>query len=90
MSNEDRIKWLLGATPDQLARFDTVINGDRDEQRASFRLYRTGEAATALGISRTTLWRAIREARLRTVEIREGSFRIPEEELIRFATGGAV
>ena len=87
MSNEERIKKLFTATPAQLAGVDAALAGKPEPERPSLRLYRMGEAATATGLSRTTLWRAIREGRLRAVEIREGSQRIPEVELRRFVEG---
>ena len=84
MSNEDRIKLLFTATPEQLAAVDVALAGKSETERLSLRLYRMGQAAAETGLSRTTLWRAIRDKRLRPVEIREGSFRIPEAELRRF------
>jgi len=48
-------------------------------------LLRTGEAAKYLGISRTTLWRLIREGRLEQVEIRRGSHRLRKAVLDEFA-----
>jgi excisionase family DNA binding protein len=88
MQTDQRFKMLLDATPAQLSAVDAALAGKTCTERPTIRLWRMGEAATETGISRTTLWRAIREGRLRTVEIRKGSFRIPEEELIRFANGG--
>ena len=84
MSNEERIKQLFNATPEQLAAVDAALAGQPEPPRVSFRLYRMGKAAQKTGLSRTTLWRAIRDGRLKAVEIRKGSFRIPENELRRF------
>ena len=84
MQIEERFTLLLTATPEQLAAVDAALAGRPEIERPSLRLYRMGEAAKETGISRTTLWRAIREKRLRAVEIREGSFRIPEDALRRF------
>jgi len=84
MSNEERIKKLFAATSEQLAAVDAALAGKPEPERPNLRLYRMGEAAKETGISRTTLWRAIREKRLRAVEIREGSFRIPEQSLRAF------
>lgn len=85
MSNEDRIKKLFTATPDTLAAIDAALSGQ--PKRPCLRLLRTGQAAQATGLSRCTIWRAIREGRLRTVEVRKGSFRIPETELRRLVEG---
>ena len=88
MSNEDRIKALFGATPEQLAAVDAALTGKQPEpERQSLRLYRMGEAAAATGLSRTTLWRAIRDGKLRSVEVRRGSHRVSEAELSRFVRG---
>jgi excisionase family DNA binding protein len=85
MSNEARIKALFNATPDQLAAVDAALGGRLPEaQHPNLRLLRIGEAAHEMRLSRCTLWRAIRDNRLRTVEIRKGSRRIPEAELRRF------
>lgn len=88
MSNEERIRALLNATPEQLAAFDAALAGkERDTERPSLKLFRMGEAATETGLSRATLWRAIEDGRLRAVEIRKGSRRLPEAELRRFVEG---
>lgn len=88
MSNEDRIKAMFNATPEQLAAVDAVLAGKQEQARpASLRLYRMGEAAAETTLSRCTIWRAIKDGSLRAVEIRRGSFRIPEVELRRFVEG---
>lgn len=56
---------------------------------ASMRLLRPGEFAKRSGLSRCTVWRMCEEKKLRTVEIRKGSRRIPEAELIRLVGGRA-
>jgi excisionase family DNA binding protein len=53
----------------------------------TLRLYRIGQAAKALGLSRCTVWRCVKEGRIGTVEIRRGAMRIPEAELQRFVAG---
>jgi len=55
----------------------------------SLRLYRIGQAAEVLGLSRCTVWRCVKEGRIGTVEIRRGAMRIPEAELQRFVAGRA-
>jgi len=82
MIKSKRIKLLSAATPDQLAAVDAVLNGK--DKRPSLRLYRMGEAAEEIGLSRTTLWRAIKDRRIKTVKVRTGSYRISEKELRRF------
>lgn len=88
MSYEDRIKALFNATPEQLAAVDAALAGRLErEEPASLRLYRMGEAAAETTLSRCTIWRAIKDGRLRAVEVRKGSFRIPASELRRFVEG---
>ena len=50
-------------------------------------LMRTGEAAQFLGISRTTLWRLVRDGRIDQIEIRRGSHRYRKADLKRFVRG---
>ena len=87
MNTEERFAALLNATPDQLAAVDAALAGKPEPERPPFRLWRMGEAAEETKCSRQTLWRAIREGRLRAVEIRKGSFRIPEQSLRAFVGG---
>ena len=84
MQTNDRLKMLLDAPTEVLARVDAALAGQPEPERPPLRLYSMGEAAADTGLSRTTLWRAIREGRLQVVEIRKGSLRIPEIELRRF------
>ncbi len=88
MKTEERFKLLLGATSDTLAAVDKALAGQIEPERpTSLRLLRMGEAAKETNLSRCTIWRSVRDGRLRAVEIRKGSFRIPEAELIRFCGG---
>jgi len=88
VKTEDRFRLLLTATPEQLAAVDRALSTeDPNPDRTPLRLLRMGEAARETGLSRTTLWRAIGEGRLQTVEVRRGSRRIPEAELRRFVEG---
>ena len=68
-----------------------ILSGNQlSEKRPSLRLFKMGEAARETGLSRQTLWRAIEEGKLNTVEIRKGARRIHEDELIRFVGGAAL
>jgi hypothetical protein len=60
---------------------DTVIEEDVEED---LRLFDFTESGRLLHLSRTTVWRLVREKRLKTVEVRRGSLRIPASELRRF------
>ncbi len=84
MTTEQRLSKLLAASPKQLAAVDAALDGHPEREMPSLRTYRMGEAATETRLSRSTIWRAIRDGRLRAVEIRAGSLRIPEAELRRF------
>lgn len=87
-NNDDRIKSLFTATPETLAAVDAVLAGRLEpEQPTSLKLLRTGQAAKVSGLSRCTIYRLCKEGRLRKVEIRKGSFRIPEDELRRLVEG---
>ena len=81
----------LAQLPDKDARLDRIaaeIAGQEERERpASLRLFRPGEAAKALQVSRATLWRMCKEGRIRGVELRRGSVRFPESELARLVEG---
>lgn len=88
MTTDERIRNLMSATPERLARLDEVLSGNVPAlPLPNLRLFRMGQAAAQTGLSRCTIWRAVKDGRLRAVEIRKGSFRIPEVELIRFCGG---
>ena len=72
----------------RLDRVAAALAGKTDpEPPTSMRLMRMVEAAAETGLSRCTLWRAIKDGRIRVVEIRRGSHRIPLSELQRFCGG---
>ena len=68
----------------KIARAAAVMSGvPEPDQPVNYRLYRMGEFARATNVSRPTLWRMIKEQKIKTVELRKGSMRIPESELRR-------
>ena len=81
----------LAQIPDGDPRLDAVfaaIAGKSEPDRPqSVRLWKMGQAAKEVTMSRCTLWRAIKDGRLKSIEIRRGSHRIPDAELRRFAGG---
>ncbi len=88
MQVEERLKALLTAPPETLARVDAALAGKiMTERPESLRLLRPGEFAERSGLSRCSVWRMCKEGRLRTVDIRKGSHRIPESELVRLVEG---
>ena len=90
MTTEARLAALLSAPPNVLTAVDAALtNKTNGNQLSGLRLYRMCEAAEALNVSRCSLWRLCKENRIRTVETRKGSRRIPEAELRRFARGEA-
>lgn len=92
MRDKSALLVTLAGLSDDDPRIDAVAEamaGRREPERPSFRLFRVSEAARETGLSRCTIWRAIRDQRLKAVEIREGSHRIPEAELRRFVGGKA-
>jgi hypothetical protein len=88
MNDRERIAWVLNATPAQLTALDTIAEGRHDAGKPrSLKLLRTGEFAQMSGLSRVSVWRLCTENKIRTVELRKGSKRIPESELIRLVEG---
>lgn len=91
MTTEKRMTLLLAATPDTLRRVDRVLTGEPTEGATApgdRRLLSIGAAAAALGISRTTCWRMLRDGRLPCVELRPGSRRVPSQAVTEFARRG--
>lgn len=84
MNDAQRIRALLNADPEKLAAVDAILAGEGTPSRpASMRLLLPHEAAKLLGVSRVTIWRAMKEGRLRVVRVRPGSWgRIPEADLL--------
>ena len=91
MNEKGTIITTIAGLPEgdrRLEKIGAVLNGEAAPERpASLRLLRMGEAARLSGLSRCTLWRVIREGRLKTVEIRKGVMRVAEDELRRFVEG---
>jgi excisionase family DNA binding protein len=78
---------LAALPPEARAELIREHSPREPERPASLLLLRMGDAARETGLSRCTLWRAIRDGRLRAVAIRRGSHRIHEAELRRFVEG---
>jgi predicted DNA-binding transcriptional regulator AlpA len=57
------------------------------EPPASLRLFRPGDAARALGVSRPTLWRMTKENRIKHIVLRKDAIRYSESELRRLVKG---
>lgn len=90
MSKSDLLVHIAGL-PDSDARIPalaaTLLGGPQQSGPAPLRLFPMGKAAEAMGCSRPTLWRMIRDGQVRTVELKPGMRRVPESELRRIAAG---
>ena len=88
MTKEALIRKLLAATPAELNRLAAVLAGEAptDPDR---KLLSIAQAADALGVSRTTVWRLLRDGLLPFVELRPGRRRIPSAAVTEFARRGA-
>lgn len=87
MDNNERIIAFLRASEDQLKRIDDILEGRNTpsvKAEAETRLITQEEAARRLGISRTTVWRLIKEGTLLTVNQR-GKRRVRLDSLLRYA-----
>jgi len=51
------------------------------------RLLRVKEAALLLNVSRKTVWKWIRDGRLKGVRLPSGRYRVPEGEVVRILHG---
>ena len=91
MTTEQRLSAILAATPDVLRRVDRVLTGEPTEGATApgdRRLLSIAQAARALNLSRTSIWRMLRDGALPCVEIRPGSRRIPSAAVTEFAQKG--
>ncbi len=90
MTNQiDAIKTIIDGLPekDRADLLATYAPATPVTAPKSLRLLRPVEAAQAMGISTTTLWRLRKEGRLPVVEMRRGAVRIPEEAIHAFVRG---
>ena len=91
MTTEQRLSAILAANPGVLRRVDAILSGEIEgaTDPGDRRLLSIAQTARALNISRTTVWRLLRDGRLPTVELRPGSRRIPSAAVTEFAKRGA-
>ena len=87
MTTEQRLSAILAANPGVLRRIDSILAGEI-EGATDRRLLSIQQAADALGVSRTTIWRMLRDGGLPFVELRPGSRRIPSAAVTAFVKGG--
>ena len=92
MTTEQRLSAILAANPGVLRRVDAILSGEPIEgatDPGDRRLLSIAQTARALNLSRTTVWRLLRDGRLPFIELRKGSRRIPSEAITEFARRGA-
>ncbi len=89
MNKELLMARLLTATPSELKKIEAVFTGEGATDPGDRRLLSIAQAARALNVSRTTVWRLLRDGRLSCVELRKGSRRIPSAAITAFVKGGA-
>ena len=91
MTTETRLQAILTAPPDKLAQVDGILSGEATRATdTDRRLFSMTQAAEALGVSRQTIWRMVKEKRLPTVEIRKGRYRIPSAAISALLQEAAV
>lgn len=90
LTTEQRLGAILAANPDTLRRVDRILSGEPEDATdpGDRRLLSIGAAAAALGVSRTTAWRLLRDGRLPFIELRKGSRRVPSAAVTAFVKGG--
>ena len=91
MTTEQRLSAILAANPGVLRRVDRVLTGEPTEgatEPGDRRLLSIAQAARALNVSRTTVWRLLRDGRIPVVELRPGSRRVPSQAVTEFARRG--
>jgi len=88
MNKEALIGKLLVATPAELNRVAAVFTTEAPTEPTDRRLLSIAQAARALNLSRTTVWRLLRDGRLPFIELRKGSRRIPSEAITALVKGG--
>ena len=83
-----RLLKILKAPPEQITLIDRVLAGEKPfphhRSQEGPLLLGMGAAAKYLGVSRPTLWRMLRDGRLKKVEVRSNSFRVCRRDLERF------
>lgn len=89
MTTEQRLSAILAANPGVLRRVDAILSGEIEgaTEPTDRRLLTIQQTADALGVSRTTVWRLLRDGRLPCVELRKGSRRIPSAAITAFVKG---
>jgi len=88
MNKELLMARLLTATPSELKKIEAVFTGEGAIEPTDRRLLSIAQTARALNVSRTTIWRLLRDGGLPYVEIRPGSRRVPSQAVTEFVQKG--
>jgi excisionase family DNA binding protein len=90
MTTEQRLSAILAANPGVLRRVDAILSGEIETptEPTDRRLLTIAQAARELNLSRTSIWRMLRDGRLPFIELRKGSRRIPSEAITALVKGG--
>lgn len=90
MTTEQRLSAILAANPGVLRRVDSILSGEIEGATDPDRkLLSIAQAARALNLSRTSVWRMLRDGRLPFIELRPGgSRRVPSAAVTAFAQRG--
>ena len=86
MSREELIRKVLNATETEAAQIEKVFTGMADVPQDR-RLLNYRQAADALGVSKTSIRRFVKDGRLVAVETRLGRKRVTSQSITAFATG---
>lgn len=90
MTTEKRMTLMLAANAEILRRVDRILSGEPTEgttDPGDRKLLTIQQTAAAMGVSRTTVWRMLRDGGLPFVELR-GSRRVPSAAITAFVKGG--
>ncbi len=83
VSNDDLIRAIFTAPDESKARALAILEGKEISAPDTGPLLLTmGQTAELLGVSRATLWRAIRAGRIEKVEIYSGAFRLRRADIL--------
>ena len=86
-SKLDIIKYVINASPEQVATFAGIIGAAHTETPLDFKLYTFCEVSKILGISRMTLWRMVKQGKIDTVQTSGGNRRIPGPAIHKYISG---
>jgi excisionase family DNA binding protein len=81
------IKFIVSATPEQIADLSRSADTGQTEARRDYKLYTFSEVSKILGVSRMTLWRMVKQGKIDTVQTTGENRRIPGPAIQKYITG---